>query len=86
MIALPRTATLEPGRYHILITKNGETPESGMGNPDWKQGFGELYSFFRNMMKMIGAVVTTQTGKEIWNKTLKEQNLGLISELGRSIN
>ncbi|OLS14556.1 MAG: hypothetical protein RBG13Loki_1839 [Promethearchaeota archaeon CR_4] len=49
----------------------------------WKKGFGELYSFFKDLLEQINEVVTTKAGKDLWNKILHKRDLKVISDLGR---
>jgi len=76
IINLPQKCTLERGKYRLLLTP--------VDSPDlqWKQGFLELYLFFKEILTMVTVIVTTQAGRELWNKTLRERDLKLISTLG----
>jgi hypothetical protein len=80
IINLPKECTLPRGKYHLLLS-SGDFP----ADIQWRQGFSELYLFFKEVMTLIAIIVTTQAGRELWNKTLQKRNLELVSNLGRQV-
>ncbi len=51
---------------------------------EWKDGFMELYTFFKDVMK-DSETILTEDGQDSWNALLAKRNKVLISKLGKEV-
>ena len=76
--------------FHELL-QDHVTPEGlvNHGKPtnggEWKEGFGELYTFFKDVMAKVGEIVTREAAQDLWNSLLQKRNMALISKLGKEV-